>query len=1450
MAQPSSQELEFILRMRDEASRILKQFGSGAGGAGDQVENLAKRFDRLTRSARDFAVAVGGGGLVVGIGANTLRTFAEYETRMVAIAKTTNQTKSEMAEFEVQLDGAARALGGIQVADLQEVAQVAGQLGISGSQNLLKFSSTLNKLATASDVVGEEGASQIARILNLTKTPISEVGKFSDVLVHLGNNAAATESEILSLATLLSQATSKFDLGFENILGLSSGGAELGFKPELFASVIGRSLNQLENAAVNNTKAMRNFSEATGITADEFERLIKNDPTKAFDYFLQVMDATNRSGGSMQQFLQDWNLYAEENQRVLGTLAAQYDLRQKNLTLAKQQAAVPEGQGALNQEYERTLETLATKYKDFLDSVTLAQKEIGVAVKPAAVALLEGLTDTITELTGGFKELNPYMKNTLLTLGLVAATAIPAAAGVRLLGSAIQFALGANLLRGVATLGRLTPAMALATARTVGLRGALLGVGSIGGGIGVFYVLDQLKKKLEDAGMSAEEAETSINTFVGSGAVRTWLGIAQKTVNVATSDEGFEGFKAKSGINKAFTESQAMFDDYEKREREFIKKQDEKKGVFRTGELSVTPIKYLLEEYEISLQKLDVMRDQTDEVKKQGFALEALREISKTQKAGIGSSVSPDELSRLEELHKVAQRMADPFMQVTYELEKEQKAAGAITVEQQNQVELEQALLEIKEQKGRVLAEEEKKLKEVLAQTQKIRAAAAVADLNYNADQQLDVARTRSQLAREELEIQQQLANEIRNSTGENIEGLTEWTQKLREIAKINAFNTLEDRIDPIGAAIRSYADDMMRLNNALAEGLDPSRYQQLAAALERQTLGARDPLGFRVRDMRDEIEVLSFRGRQQEIERDVQSEINALREQNVILDKEGVAAIRQYVEAMHQIKQAQESGIAAWADDIGTVQEQIATLQENTADAISDGLTEGFASGDWKKAAASALQGLGKQFIKAGVDRFMADAIKKFGGDGGLQDGVNKASSAADILAGISKNGIAAATAIVNAGTVTVTGYAPADFIKGTPFEKIMTSKSGLPTPEVMGRTGSTIDFGRAAKGLSSMSGVGGGGGGNFEAMLRDAAMRHGIDPNVAVRVANAEGGLTSWQQSKVPGRIPGTFEPSYGPMQMLIGGPGTGYGKGMGNDFMAATGLDPRMASSAPQYFDFAMQHASKNGWGAWYGARDNGIGNMEGIGAIDTANLTNSIQQVNTQLGAAANAQNNFGTALQATSTASQTAQTGVLGLNNQLQTTTPPVTNFGTNVAGLQGPLQQATGGLGGFGQGLSQLFQGLTGGGQGGDGFNPLSLIGSIFGIFHEGGKVGGGGQLAFGHAGNWANAPRFHTGGGKGLNNDEYRALLKKNERVLTEDDDRRNMEVLRAKGRKGGAASQNVFAPTIPITVQASGNQETDAKMREALQAELDTLLENKMAEFTQREQRPGAMLNKKRFI
>lgn len=118
-----------------------------------------------------------------------------------------------------------------------------------------------------------------------------------------------------------------------------------------------------------------------------------------------------------------------------------------------------------------------------------------------------------------------------------------------------------------------------------------------------------------------------------------------------------------------------------------------------------------------------------------------------------------------------------------------------------------------------------------------------------------------------------------------------------------------------------------------------------------------------------------------------------------------------------------------------------------------------------------------------------------------------------------------------------------------------------------------------------------------NLEDYIRQAAAARGIDPDIAVRVAKSEGGLKD--PVRRAGYVKGGYrEPSYGPFQLLIGGPGTGFPVGMGNAALRA-GIDPRDPNQATKAIDFALDQAKGGGWGAWYGAKAQGITGKMGIG-----------------------------------------------------------------------------------------------------------------------------------------------------------------------------------------------------------------------------------------------------------
>ena len=256
----------------------------------------------------------------------------------------------------------------------------------------------------------------------------------------------------------------------------------------------------------------------------------------------------------------------------------------------------------------------------------------------------------------------------------------------------------------------------------------------------------------------------------------------------------------------------------------------------------------------------------------------------------------------------------------------------------------------------------------------------------------------------------------------------------------------------------------------------------------------------------------------------------------------------------------------------------------------------------------------------------------------------------------------------------------------------------------------------------------------GDIASYISDGAIKRGIDPNIALRVARSEGGLSSWNMQSNYFKN-GAQEQSFGPFQLYKGG-------GLGNAFMAKTGLDPAVAANGPAGVDFALDYAKKNGWGAWYGAGKAGIGDFEGINAsVDklSKSFDSASDAIKVQMGRTTDVSSGLGKLANSTGTATD--------------------------------GLGQLGNGLNSFGQKLSTSFfpDAPTGGGGG--------WLSSLLGAFKP---IGAQATLAFnGGIGLYADGGHV-TGPGSGTS-DDIPAMLSNGEYVINAASTRRHRRLLDA---------------------------------------------------------------------
>ncbi|MEK9722237.1 MAG: phage tail tape measure protein [Rhodospirillaceae bacterium] len=378
---------------------IIDAQGAKAGAA--QFDQATKRVHSSANQARDSVARFGAGvrgsssavaglrqhilGLVGPLAAfhafrTQARSLAEYESSLVGVQKTTDLTGESLRVFS---DDVLRLSTQIPVAAsrLNEFAEAAGQLGVNGSDNLLAFAETIARLDFATvDLRGTEAASTLARILKLTGEGAGEVRTLANVIVALGNNMAATEGQIATIAEELAAATVGFGFSSAELATLAAAFKTTGGEAEASRTAVSRTLIEMRKAVLGANDSLEAFARLAGVTEDEFSKAFRSD---AFGTFVAVMEGLGREGERATLVLDELGLSGVRVGTRLQPLAQEFKILADAIEITSDELA---SNDALVRESEKAFATLSGALASLKNTYSAALQE------------QDGLTGSMTTL--------------------------------------------------------------------------------------------------------------------------------------------------------------------------------------------------------------------------------------------------------------------------------------------------------------------------------------------------------------------------------------------------------------------------------------------------------------------------------------------------------------------------------------------------------------------------------------------------------------------------------------------------------------------------------------------------------------------------------------------------------------------------------------------------------------------------------------------------------------------------------------------------------------------------------------------------------------------------------------------------------------------------------------------------------------------------------------------
>ena len=362
-----------IFTANDKLSPTLRRMSANVHGFASKasvgIARVEHRFNRLLSPIRRAQAQLGQFGLLAGgfLAFAVFKGITDFEEGLVGVGKTTGLTGAELKSLGSDFIDLSDNMRGVSTQSLLELGETAGQLGVSGSENILKFSGVMAKLEKATDVAGREGASNIARLLTITKEGPGVIDQFGSALVGLGNNSAATESEILSVASEVAKGTTAFGLQSKEILGLSAALKTLNVRPEAAGTAVSKVFKGIEKATLDGGESLQNYAQIMGKTSKQVVEDFGKNPKDSFVSFIGGLDRIKKEGGSVAQALRNAGLSGETVSKAIVPLSTNFEMLNKKMS---QGAKFFKENNALNEEYEASTRTVNVAVKDIVKSFT------------------------------------------------------------------------------------------------------------------------------------------------------------------------------------------------------------------------------------------------------------------------------------------------------------------------------------------------------------------------------------------------------------------------------------------------------------------------------------------------------------------------------------------------------------------------------------------------------------------------------------------------------------------------------------------------------------------------------------------------------------------------------------------------------------------------------------------------------------------------------------------------------------------------------------------------------------------------------------------------------------------------------------------------------------------------------------------------------------------------
>lgn len=271
--------------------------------------------------------------------------------------------------------------------ELAAITASGGQLGVA-EQDLKTFTETVAKMSVAFDMSAADSGDAMAKLANVYKIPISQIGNLGDAINELSNSSPAKAADIVNTLGRIGGVAKEFGLTESAAAALSNSFISLGKNPEVAGTAINGMLTKLMTADKGGKKFQAALKDV-GISAKQLKANIAKDGQGALTDFLKRLEKLSKE--KRMGVLVD--LFGLEYADDVSVLAGNVDILEKSLQTLQEtdEKGNPKYLGSMEKEFAARSATTENNLKLLKNSFTEIGLTFGSALLPAINSVVNAI---------------------------------------------------------------------------------------------------------------------------------------------------------------------------------------------------------------------------------------------------------------------------------------------------------------------------------------------------------------------------------------------------------------------------------------------------------------------------------------------------------------------------------------------------------------------------------------------------------------------------------------------------------------------------------------------------------------------------------------------------------------------------------------------------------------------------------------------------------------------------------------------------------------------------------------------------------------------------------------------------------------------------------------------------------------------------------------------------